>query len=179
MATSGPFAVIGHVHKTHGLKGEVSVAPAAETSLCCLVGLSVWFVPPPATIRSATIEGVRRGPKGELVQFSGVDSIQSASDLVDRDILVRSDELPDEWLGALQEEVDEIGFSVTDSVHGPLGAIVELIETGANDVWVLEGPFGEVLIPVIDDVVDEIDYEAGAVRVTLLPGLLPGEDEFE
>jgi 16S rRNA processing protein RimM len=53
--------------------------------------------------------------------------------------------------------------------------VTDVIVTGANDVWVVEGRFGQVLVPDIDDVVGEIDEEAGTVSVTLLPGLI--EDE--
>jgi len=49
--------------------------------------------------------------------------------------------------------------------------------TGANDVWVVHGPYGEVLLPVIDDVVVSFDEDAETVMVTLLPGLLPEEAE--
>jgi 16S rRNA processing protein RimM len=49
---------------------------------------------------------------------------------------------------------------------------VEVIETGANDVYVVQGPRGELLIPVIEDVVQELDLENQRMVVTLLPGLL-------
>jgi 16S rRNA processing protein RimM len=66
---------------------------------------------------------------------------------------------------------------VNDAAHGDLGMIEDLIVTGANDVWVVSGPYGEVLIPVIDDVVLAVDHDAGSISVRLLPGLLPEEGE--
>ena len=68
------------------------------------------------------------------------------------------------------------GLAVTDVRRGLLGEVVEVIVTGANDVWVLEGPLGEVLLPVIDDVVVRVDYESRTATVQALPGLLPEED---
>ena len=59
------------------------------------------------------------------------------------------------------------------------GIIVEVIVTGANDVWVVQGPFGEILIPVIDDVVLGVSEDDGVIVVRLLDGLMPGEGEFE
>ena len=46
--------------------------------------------------------------------------------------------------------------------------------TGANDVYVVEGPRGEVLLPARVEVVRSIDLDAGIMTVTLLPGLLEG-----
>ena len=61
-------------------------------------------------------------------------------------------------------------MSVVDEARGVLGEIVEVIVTGANDVWVVDGPFGEVLLPVIDDVVLDVDEEARTAQVRLLAG---------
>jgi len=54
----------------------------------------------------------------------------------------------------------------------PLGRVAEVIETGANDVYVVHGPRGEILIPAIEDVVRELDLEARRMIVEILPGLL-------
>ncbi len=52
--------------------------------------------------------------------------------------------------------------------------ITAILETGANDVYVVKGDDGsEVLIPAIESVVQDIDLEGNQVRVQLLPGLLP------
>jgi len=67
-----------------------------------------------------------------------------------------------------------IGLSVTDQTTGePLGTVADIIETGANDVYLVRGPLGEVLIPAIKDVVTEIDPAQGRMLVTPLPGMLP------
>lgn len=174
--TDMPFVPVGRVIKTHGLKGEVSVAAAAGTPFLLSEGLTVWFVPPaPGAPRHATITGVRQGPKGPLVTFDAVAGVDAAAALVGRDVLARAEDVPDEVLDELEPELE--GYTVTDTRHGLLGEVVETIITGANDVWVVEGPYGEVLIPVIDDVVVAIDDDAGTIDVTLLDGLLPGEGD--
>jgi 16S rRNA processing protein RimM len=67
-----------------------------------------------------------------------------------------------------------IGLSVTDVASGEeLGKVADIIETGANDVYLVRGALGEVLIPAIKDVVQQIDPEQGRMLVTLLPGMLP------
>lgn len=150
----------------------------AEASLDVLAGLEAWLVPPPSALRSTRIAGVRPGPKGPIVALEGCDSIDTARSVVGSEILVATDSLPSEWIEALEDDLPEVlGMRVTDELHGDLGEIVEYIETGANDVWVVEGPRGEVLIPVIEDVVIEVDEEAGEIVVRLLPGLLPEESE--
>ena len=172
-----PYVDLGRVVKTHGLKGEVSVAIAADLPFALSEGLDVWLVPPPATVRSGTIENVRPGPKGPLVKISGVDSVDSAAALCGAHVLAKRADIPAEKLVEAEPEFSAQGMTVRDSEHGLLGEVVDTIITGANDVWVIEGPFGEVLIPVIDDVVLDIDEHDSLILVKLLPGLLPPDVE--
>ena len=171
--TPGPFTALARVIKTHGLKGEVAVEPATDVPFLLPVGLEVWFVPPPSTVRAGSIEGVRRGPKGPLVKVSGIDDIGVAKTLVGSDLIARASDLPDGWGLEPVEALDPVGLRVSETERGYLGEVVELILTGANDVWVLEGPLGEVLIPVIDECVVSIDWDRRTASVHAMPGLLP------
>lgn len=148
------------------------MAPAAGASLSSLIGVDVWFVPPSA-VRHARISGVRPGPRGQIVSFEGVTDIDSAKGLAGARVLARPADLPDGWLSGDDEDADFMDYVVTDTRHGLLGRIVETIITGANDVWVVQGPYGEVLIPVIEEVVESTDEDAHTVTVTLIEGLLP------
>jgi len=70
-----------------------------------------------------------------------------------------------------------IGLQVYDEEKGVLGQVAEVLPTGANDVYVVQGgPYGEVLIPALKHVVPIIDIAAGKMQVKLIPGLLPQED---
>jgi 16S rRNA processing protein RimM len=67
-----------------------------------------------------------------------------------------------------------IGLQVDDVTTGEdLGRVVDILETGANDVYIVRGARGEVLIPAIKDVIQEIDPAGGRMRVAPLPGMLP------
>ncbi len=167
------YVPVGRVVKAHGLSGEVSVIPADGLLFVLEEGLRVWFVPPRADVRDSVIEHVRRGPKGPLVKFSGVEGIDAAHRLNGATVLAEAADLPAGWDEA---EDDPVGLVVTDAARGVLGEVVDVIITGANDVWVVEGgPYGQVLLPVIDQVIRSVDWDAGTADVVLLPGLI--EDE--
>jgi len=172
-----PFTPVGRIARTHGLKGEVSVIIDHSASLDALLGLEAWVVPPPSGRRSTRIVGIRPGPKGPLVSLEGFDTIDGARELPGRELLIRTEELPEGWDEPVEEEL--VGMRVRDEVHGELGEIDEIIVTGANDVWVVQGPLGQVLVPVIDDVVLGVDEKTDEIVVRLLPGLLPSEGENE
>lgn len=58
-----------------------------------------------------------------------------------------------------------VGLDVVDLEGRSLGRLAEIIETGANDVYVIRGPLGETLLPAIADVVREVDPEGGRMVV--------------
>lgn len=170
---SAPFVPLGRVIKAHGLKGEVSVAPLTGLPFASLVGLEVWFVPPVAAVRSGRILAERGGPKGPLLKIAGIDGPELAHAVAGSTIVARPADLPED---ALEEEFDPVGYRVVDEERGELGTIEDVIVTGANDVWVVQGQrFGEVLLPDIDEVVLDIDDDAEEIRVRLLPGLIEEE----
>ncbi len=68
-----------------------------------------------------------------------------------------------------------IGLRVEDATsHEPLGEVTDIIETGANDVYIVRGPKAEILVPAIKDVVKNIDPTEGRMLIQPLPGMLPG-----
>jgi 16S rRNA processing protein RimM len=64
-----------------------------------------------------------------------------------------------------------IGLSVVSDEGEPLGELAEIIETGANDVYVVVGPAGEVLLPAIDTVILDINLDARRITAHLIEGL--------
>ena len=65
-----------------------------------------------------------------------------------------------------------VGLQVHTTAGEHLGSVEEVLSTGANDVYVVPGPRGEVLIPALKTVVRTIDLAAGQLIVELPPGLL-------
>lgn len=165
-----PFTSVGRTIKTHGLNGEVSVELSIGASPSSLVGLDVWFVPPVTGVRSARVTAERRGSKGPLLSFEGIATIDAARAVCGRGMLVRTEDVPAEV--DVVADVDIEGYRVVDEVRGDIGEIVETIVTGANDVWVVHGSLGEVLIPVIDEVVLKVDDDSRTMQIRLLDGLI-------
>jgi 16S rRNA processing protein RimM len=65
-----------------------------------------------------------------------------------------------------------LGLLVETEDGQPLGQVCDVLHTGSNGVLVLQGPDGEVLIPMVEHVVRDVDLQAGRMRVRLPAGLL-------
>ncbi len=66
---------------------------------------------------------------------------------------------------------DVIGLAVRDELGAPLGLVRDILQTGANDVYVVDTDGGELLLPAIKDVVLRIDPATGEMVVRLLEGM--------
>lgn len=107
-----------------------------------------------------------------LLKLSGIDSMEKAQEYKNAQVVIGQDELMPLPAGEYYHFQLE-GLNVIDEERGLLGKVTEVLGTGANDVYVIQSPrFGEVLIPVIKDVILGVDLAAGEIKVRLLPGLI-------
>ena len=112
-------------------------------------------------------------PQGKLVvlKFEGVDTVEDAQALRGEFLSI-----PAEDLAPLPEgeyyHYQIIGLEVWTTGGQFLGHIVEVMETGSNDVYVVRSDDGEALIPATEDVVQSIDLERGRMEIEAIPGLL-------
>jgi 16S rRNA processing protein RimM len=104
--------------------------------------------------------------------------------LVDYDNRDAAESLRGQWLQVPEEEALPLaegeyylyqleGLTVYSDSGQHLGELVAVLETGANNVFVVRGVSGEILLPDVTEVIREIDFAAGRMVVHLLPGLLP------
>lgn len=134
--------------------------------------MSVALTPPDLKRdRFVTVESVGTVEDGAaLVGFSCCRNLDDAEGIAGCLVLARRSDVD---LGELDVAFDElIGRTVEDERLGALGCIREVMETPANDVWVIEGErFGEVLVPVVPAVVRELP-EDGPISVCVPDGLV-------
>jgi 16S rRNA processing protein RimM len=176
---SPQYLILGEVLRPHGVRGEVRVRlmTAYPERLSAIETLYLGRDPMQATAAAYRMEAIRIHQGVALLKLKGIDDRDQAERLRKLYIMASLD-------NAVPLEDDEfyfyelIGMTVQTDNGKTLGTISEILETGANEVYIVDSPqFGEVLIPVIDDVVLKIDPDAGLIVVKLPEGLLPGTAE--
>lgn len=129
--------------------------------------------PDSADVYEHTIEHVRMHQGYALLKLKGVNDRNRAEELRQLYVMVAIDE-------AIPLEEGEfylyqlIGLKVQTEDGETLGTLTEVLETGANDVYVVDShQYGEVLIPATEETILKTDVETGVVIVKLPEGLLP------
>ena len=161
------LVVIGQAVKVFGIKGEVKIRPFTESMEVFKSGKVLVFGANPYKVVK-----VRFHKGAVLATLEGVDTPETAQEIVGS--LVKTD--PENMPSREEDEYywfELIGMNVVTIDGRNLGRITQVIRTGANDVLQVEGSFGEVLLPVIDDVVISVDSDKGEMTVDPLDGLIP------
>lgn len=147
------------------------MAPLRGLPLLLEEGMRICLTPPALKReRFSIVEALSEVADGARVLFSCSRNLDDAEGLVGCYLLARESDLDLDPLDIAFDDL--VGREVIDERHGALGAIQQIMETPANDVWVVEGAaYGEVLIPVFDDVVREVPVD-GPISVRIMDGLL-------
>lgn len=161
---------VGRVLSAHGVHGEMRVEPLTDDP-------KRFSTLPQVFIKgqSYDVAGARMHSGRVLLRLSGISTPEDVQPLRGEYILISAEDatpLPDDAYYHYQL----IGLSVETLSGERLGALVEVIPLEANDIYVVRGERGEVLVPAIKDVVKEIDLEVSRMLVEPVPGLLPWED---
>lgn len=164
------FIVIGVITKPHGVQGELRIKSYTDEPKRFTWLEQVYIGandPQPMEVEQARVHQDK-----VLLKLTAVTNRNDAEALRGQWLMVPEDQ-------ALPLEDGEYflfqlkGLTVVTTDGETLGTLTEIIETGANNVFVVKGEKGELLLPDIDDVVQEIDFDNGRMLVTLLPGLIP------
>ncbi len=170
-ASRKPSRVIaGRVVKPYGILGWVRVEVLSSNPGRFSPG-NVFFLEEGG--EELVLESARReAPGSVLLKFRGVDDRSRAGELAGRYLMITPEQMGEPPPGSYWEH-DLLCLRVYDVEGVFLGEVEEVMETGANDVLVVRGEGGEEhLIPLIEEVVVEIDLRGERMVIRPLPGLL-------
>lgn len=155
--------VIGRLATPHGTRGELRMAIVASRidGLRALRTVYIGEDQEPYQVRR--LHFIANG-KEAILRLTALTNPEDAAELRGERVWADLTALP-----ALPENeyyhYQLLGLDVSEESGTLLGRLSEIIETGANDVYVVRGPGGEVLLPAIDGVILTVDLEAGTMTV--------------
>ena len=162
---------VGIISSTHGVRGEVKVFPTTD-DMKRFKKLKEVLLDTGKETLTLEIEGVKFFKQFVILKFKGYDNIDDIVKYRGKSLFV-----PRENAVKLQKDeyfiADLIGLKVVNEDGSFTGVLKDVMETGANDVYIVEREDGkEVLIPAIKDCILQVDFEKEQVLVHLLDGLL-------
>lgn len=168
-ASEPRFLVIGKVLKPHGVRGELRVRPLTDDPSRFSWLENVYLGEDELT--PLTVETVRFHKELVLVKFAELDGRDNVVDLHGQLLLVAmEDAIPLEEGEYFLHQLYGLDVYSDEDVY--LGKLVNIIETGANNVFEVQGEGKPILLPDIPSVITDIDFENGRLTAHILEGLL-------
>ena len=161
---------VGVITSTHGIKGEVKVFPTTDNVKRFKKNMEL-ILDTGKEESLLTVESVKFFKQFVILKFKGIDNINDIEKYKGKDLLVNREDAV-----ALEENenyvADLIDLKVVTDDGQVLGYLTEVMETGANDVYVVETEDGrELLLPAIRDCILDVDLDEEVMTVHILPGL--------
>ena len=165
MALDPPLP-IGKVTKAHGLKGHLIALAYGETLSTITAEEKVTANLPDGTSVLLTVTEIRPYQRAFLLLSREIASVEEARSLVGAELCVPESRLPatgpDEFYW-----YQLIGLEVIDIQGQKLGVLEEIIQTGSNDVYVVRRENLETLVPAVEKVVRDVDFQRRLMTVDL------------
>lgn len=162
---------VGVISSTHGIRGEVKVYPTTD-DVNRFKKLKKVLLDTGKELIDMEIEGVRFFKQMVIVKFKGFDNINDIEKYKGKDLLVTRE-------NAVKLEEGEyfiydlIDCSVVTDKGEDFGTLVEVLQTGANDVYVVKTTDGkEVLLPNIDQCILDVNIEEKKITAHIMEGLI-------
>ncbi|HJU12317.1 MAG TPA: ribosome maturation factor RimM [Candidatus Binataceae bacterium] len=162
---------IGYVSGIHGVRGALRVKLDNPNS-DLLSRVQQMILARAGQNIECKVTGVQRaGRETFKVQVRGITDAENAAAFGGAVVLVKSSSLPATTAREFYY-FQAIGCRVVTTSGLAVGRIEEVFSNGANDVWVIRDNLAEYLVPVIEDIVKDIDWNARQVTIEAVPGLL-------
>ena len=166
---SGPaFLAVARVRRPFGVKGELLLQVLTDFPRQLFQAERLYLG---EAHRLHTVASLRRHGQDMLLQLEEVTDRDQAEALRGEVLFTRTDDLPPLPPGVYYLHQIE-GLEVLTEQGENLGRVKEILKTGANDVYVVQGEKGEILLPAIPQVIREVRLEEGRIVVRLLEGLV-------
>lgn len=164
------FLVVGKLRRPHGVHGELIMEVLTDFPERLRPGVQIYLGENHLADRLRTR---RTNGSTLLVAFDSVRDPESAGALRNQFVFVRADDRPPLPEGEYYHH-QLLGLQVISDDGRLLGKLVEILDTGANDVYIVRPEHGaDILLPALNSVMQEIDLAGKKITVHLLPGLLP------
>ena len=162
---------VGVIVRTHGIRGEVKVYPTTD-SPDRFDTLTYVIARKGSHYTTLEPESARYFKNLVILKFKGIDSINDVEKYIGSELYVKHED------GAPLKDgeyyiADIIGMEAETEDGTVIGTVKDVLETGANDIYLLETEGGkEHMIPAVKEFITDIDVENNKMKVRLIPGLL-------
>jgi len=157
--------LIGKLVKPRGYRGEIQLYVTHEGEIefkkLEFIFLNINGVPTPYFLEDVVFSG-----KKIFLKLENINSDKEADELKNLEVLIPADKITE-----LMDDSEFTGFMISDEEHGEIGKIIRTEEYPSSEMWIVLRDGKEIMIPVTDQFIIEIDYPSKTIRYQAPEGL--------
>lgn len=168
MYYEGKLLPLGIITRAHGIAGEVTVSLTSPNLKLRKKPNKVWVEGDSNNLCGWEVEYLKIGAKEALLKLRNITTREEASYLKGLKVYIDSEFL-------IKSNIRKtIGFVVKDSSSGrELGKVVKVDDSTTQYRLIIDSEYGEIMIPVVEEIVKKIDWKGKIVFINLIDGLIP------
>ncbi|MFL3005233.1 MAG: ribosome maturation factor RimM [Candidatus Neomarinimicrobiota bacterium] len=161
------FHPIAKVTKTSGLKGDVCLKPLSRyfekyiNKNKLMIGSSI------DRSNKISVEMINGIGKKRKFKFSGFDSLDSAKKIIGKTIFVQTSK--DSEINWISKNI--LNYKVIDESGNLVGHIIDVMWLPSHDAYIIESESKEYIIPIVPEIIKQVDYENRNIIIKVMDGL--------
>lgn len=167
---AGQLVPLGEIVATHGLDGRVKLNPFNPDCDALAAGVEI-ILEKSGRQGIHQIESCRPHKRQFLVKLSNVGHVETAEKLIGSTLLI-DESLLDELEPGQFYLYQVVGFAVFDSSGTSIGVVTGTLSTAAGEIFVVQGPDKEHLIPAVREIIEKVDFTEKKLIINPPAGLL-------
>lgn len=171
MSEQDALIPVGKIIGAQGIKGQLKVYSYSGNLDSLQAAQTIVLKSPEGSIREFELKSVAPHAGKIILGLRGFTDINEILPFVGSEVCLLRSQLPEPDENEYYWR-DLLGLEVVTTDGELLGPIVDIFETGSNDVYVVQGSEREYLIPAVASVINSVDLESGRMVITPLEGLL-------
>ncbi len=171
MPESDALIPVGKIIGAHGIRGQVRVYSYSGNLESLRAARSVVLKSPQGDMSEVALKSVIPHSGKIILGLKDFNDINQVLPLVGSEVCLLRSQLPEPEENEYYWR-DLIGLEVVTTDGAVIGSLVDIFETGSNDVYVVRSGEREYLIPAVASVISNVDLESGKMTITPLEGLL-------
>jgi len=173
--TPGGLYAVGTIVKPIGVAGEIVVQPMTDFPARFRKARVLWLGSDTSSVAEVRVEKASVSGRGVRLKLGGINDRDAAERARGKILFV--DEAHRAKLAKGQYFIHEIlGLAVREEGGGDLGTVADVLRYPANDVYVVRGGRGEILIPAVKEFIRSVDLDTRTMTVRLIEGMTTGEE---
>ena len=160
------FITIGRILAPWGVRGQLKVEVTTDFPERFSPGSEVFI-----DQKQVHITAVDWSKGRAILKLDSIDTVEEADKLRGKLMEIHHSQLQTLQEG-LYYHFELVGLNVLTTSGEPVGKITDVLPTAGNDIYVVKGKRGEILIPAVEDIVQSVDIRSRSVIIEPIKGLL-------